>query len=105
MDCASNVHYVLYLTITMPLLSDTRVLLWYQTSSRAILNHWVGSKTDIWAPEWCQSLTIWEAMIFLHAHSGMVEFFAWLALSNDNKDEVRDQIDLLLPWALNSDIA
>lgn len=90
MDFASNARYVLYLTITIPSLSDTRVLVWYQTSPRAILDHWVGSKTDIRAPDWCRSLTIGEAVIFSHARSGMAEFFARLALSNDNKDEVRD---------------
>jgi len=83
-DPTSSARYVLFLTVTVP---DPTTLVWYRTSPRAILDHWEGSKEDIRAPDWCRSLSLGEILVFPHARLGVADFFARLALSEDNKAE------------------
>lgn len=88
-DASDQERYVLYITITISTLSDTGALVWFRKSPPAILERYWGEKDDIRAPDWCRSFSVGEVVEFGQPRCGIVDFFVKLALTQDNREEVR----------------
>lgn len=83
MDWEDTERFVLYLQATMP--EDSNIIVWNQSSPRAILASWYGAKRDFDAPDWCHSFDIGMSVTFPQPRAIISEFMAHLALSDANR--------------------
>lgn len=86
-DVLTDERYVLLLTVKI---IGSGVLSYHQTSPSAVLGRWSGEKNNLHAPDWCRSLDVNKTLEFKQPRLGMAEYFAYLASTRDNQEEVSE---------------